>query len=470
MSERKKLNNIVLIGMPGSGKSTLGRNAALACGLEFLDTDILIAEQAGRTIPDIFAQDGEAAFRDLETAALTAVLNVKPCGLILAVGGGAPLRDENVRLMRDIGLVVFIDRPLSCLTKNISYQGDRPLLSAPGKLNAMFEKRQPIYLEAADVICENAGDYPYAAKDLEMIIGLSGVRAAYCVIGDPIAHSKSPLLHSAAFSMMGLGEKYIAVRVRQEQIELARKVIKAGNLRGLNVTKPHKESIISAVDKLCGDAKDAGAVNTVVRDIGSMRGSGRSEPSHSTSLIGHNTDMEGLRLAIERKGRIYQGSRIVILGTGGAAMGVCHKAAALGAKKVLLIGRNEEKAKSIAASAGGSAEAGYVSDYTEIGEHITDADILINATPLGMSGIMDDFKNFDFLNDLKPGALVYDLVYNPAVTRLICEAKKRGLDTDNGLSMLIYQGIISEELFFGKELDRAGLFDSLYTLMASVPI
>jgi shikimate dehydrogenase len=465
-----KMHNIVLIGMPNCGKSSLGRRTAESLGLEFLDTDILITEQTGRSIPDIFARDGEPFFRDLETSVLTAIHSVKPGGLVLAVGGGMPLRPENVRLMREIGLVVFIDRPLELLENNVSFQGDRPLLSDTERLRRMYEQRRPVYLSAADVICENTGSYMSVLNKLGMITELSGAAASYCVIGDPIAHSKSPLLHAAVFEHMKIDEKYIAVRVPPEHIELARQTIKAGTIKGLNVTKPHKESIISILDELIGDAKDAGAVNTVVRknDNGSRIKSGMTMPfSHSLSLIGYNTDMEGLRLAVERNGRTYKGSRIVVLGTGGAAMGVCHKAAACGAVRVLLIGRNGEKAKAIAAAAGGSAEAAAVNDYAEIGELIEDADILINATPLGMEGIMDEFRSFDFLESLKEGALVYDLVYDPAETNLIKQAKKRGLDTDNGLSMLIYQGIISEELFFKRPADRDALFDMLYRVLAN---
>ncbi|MDR0817521.1 MAG: saccharopine dehydrogenase NADP-binding domain-containing protein [Clostridiales Family XIII bacterium] len=513
MPAQKKLNNIILIGMPGSGKTSLGWHTAESLGLEFLDTDVLITEQAGRSIPDIFAQDGEPVFRDLETEVLTAIHSVKPGGLVLAVGGGLPLREENVRLMRETGLVIFIDRPLELLEQNISYRGDRPLLSDTMKLRRLYEQRRPVYLSAADITYDNSDSYLNALNNLEMIAGLSGAAASYCVIGDPVAHSKSPLLHNAAFKKTGIDEKYIAVRVPEEQISLAISVIKAGTIKGLNVTKPHKESIISALDELRGDAKESGAVNTVVREAlpmaaaagkardsevatGTDRAAGIARDSEVATgtdiaagiatdseiaagtdiaagkeaqpagLIGYNTDMEGLRLALERKGRTYQGSRVAILGTGGAAMGVCHKAAMSGAERVLLIGRNKEKAMRIAAATGGSAEAAAVSDYTEVGKLIGDADILINATPLGMDGIMDEFVSFGFLDFLKKGAMVYDLIYNPAETKLLAEAKKRGLDTDNGLSMLIFQGIISEELFFGREIDRDALFDALYPILA----
>ena len=137
--------SVILIGMPASGKSTVGKYLSKTLEREFFDLDDEIVRTAGRSIPEIFATDGEAAFRDLETRVLRETLSNKK-GIVLATGGGAILRDENVDLLRRNGKIYFIDRPLKALLPT----SDRPLASSPEAIQRRYEERYDRYCSTAD--------------------------------------------------------------------------------------------------------------------------------------------------------------------------------------------------------------------------------------------------------------------------------------------------------------------------------
>ena len=141
-----KKENIVLTGMPASGKSTVGRLIAAALGREFIDTDDIIAEDEGKSIPEIFKENGEDYFRDAETRAIKKASML--CGAVIATGGGAILRKENVNALRENGKIYFIDRPLSDLIPT----SDRPLSSDREAITKRYNERYKIYNDTADVI------------------------------------------------------------------------------------------------------------------------------------------------------------------------------------------------------------------------------------------------------------------------------------------------------------------------------
>lgn len=147
--------NVVLIGMPGSGKTTVGKAAAKQLGRTFVDLDDEIVRRAGCPIPEIFASQGEAAFRDLETA-VTREFSAQN-GLVIATGGGCVLRQENVRYLRMNGRLLWIDRPLAQLLPT----DDRPTANNAEKMRALYETREPIYRAAADAIIPSDGIVPH---------------------------------------------------------------------------------------------------------------------------------------------------------------------------------------------------------------------------------------------------------------------------------------------------------------------
>ncbi|MBR2721621.1 MAG: shikimate dehydrogenase [Clostridia bacterium] len=158
----RQTQNIVLIGMPGSGKSTVGACLAGTLGREFFDSDELIVARAGKSIPQIFAEDGEAAFRDLESKVIRELLAAKS-GAVIATGGGAVLREENVDALRQNGRIYFLDRPL----KDLTATSDRPLASDRAAIEARYAERYARYCQCADVRVDGSGSIEAVADRIE---------------------------------------------------------------------------------------------------------------------------------------------------------------------------------------------------------------------------------------------------------------------------------------------------------------
>lgn len=151
--------NIVLIGFMGSGKSTLGRWISKEHGYEFIDTDDYIVEQEKRSINDIFASDGEEYFRNLETDAVRH-LSQDERKLVVSVGGGLPMREENRRILKSLGRVVYLSTDVDELVRRLNKDTTRPLLSGGDireKITSLMEKREAIYREAADIVVDTTG-------------------------------------------------------------------------------------------------------------------------------------------------------------------------------------------------------------------------------------------------------------------------------------------------------------------------
>jgi shikimate dehydrogenase len=434
-------NILILIGMPASGKTSLGKRVASALGMDFIDTDALIEKNEGATISDIFKSKGEEYFRTLETETLKSIAGRQGRPTVLSVGGGTPLREENRKLLREIGYVVFVDRPLYSIRRNAGNNDKRPLLKDEESLRKLYAERRPIYRKVSHRIVANAKHFRFVTEELCRIAVMRGIAYSYAVIGDPIEHSLSPQLHTEIFAELKSDGTYGKVRIAKEHLEKAMADLKQGNLKGINVTKPHKQEVVKYLDELKGEAVSSKSVNTIVRE--------------RDKLVGYNTDMEGLSLALKSRGRYFSGSKVTLLGTGGAAAAIAHKVASEGASELNVVGRS--KAKSHKLSSGHEQELVTRNlDYSD--ELPKDTDILINATSLGMKGMDEDFEKFDFLDRLPKQALVVDLIYDPPQTKLLKAAEEKGLEFINGLPMLIFQGLLADELFLGKMLDKKELY------------
>lgn len=207
---------------------------------------------------------------------------------------------------------------------------------------------------------------------------------------------------------------------------------------GFNVTMPHKQDIFAGVAEAIGDARKAGSVNTAVLRDGKW--------------LGYSTDGDGFNLALAEKGICLKGKKLLILGAGGAARAVILNAQKSGAERILVLNRTVENAAAMARSLG--VLYGRMESATVAGE-FKKADILINSTPLGMQDFAHDFKNFDFLNaDAK---IVCDLIYKPFKTELLKRAEQKGHLVLNGLAMLIYQAVLSLELFTEVKIDALNM-------------
>ena len=151
---------VILIGYMGAGKTTVGRQLAEQEGLRFCDTDAMIEEQEKRTISEIFASDGEAAFRDMETALIKKLIEEKLSDTVLSVGGGLPVREENRKLLQKLGTVVYLMASKETIVRRVADSDNRPLLKGDGlskKVERMLSERDPLYRQAAELLIDTNG-------------------------------------------------------------------------------------------------------------------------------------------------------------------------------------------------------------------------------------------------------------------------------------------------------------------------
>lgn len=257
------------------------------------------------------------------------------------------------------------------------------------------------------------------------------------VIGDPIAHSLSPLLHNAMARELGLPCVYEARRVTVEGLPAWLGEVRNEGWSGFNATMPHKLHLIPLLDSLTEQAKFFGAVNTVRNDRG--------------VLTGHNTDGDGFARMLAEHGFGFSGANVAILGAGGAAGAIARKAVQDGAARITIYNRTLDKAEKLCAVSPSSMSAAALG-----GPVPGDTDFLINTLPAGSS------LDLDFVNGLEPRCAVVDILYAPPRTPLLEAAENRGLFARNGLGMLIHQAILAFEFFTGSVVDPEYMAKLLY--------
>ncbi|MGH9189062.1 MAG: shikimate dehydrogenase [Acidimicrobiales bacterium] len=258
------------------------------------------------------------------------------------------------------------------------------------------------------------------------------------VIGSPVALSLSPALHNSAFRATGLDWTYVALEVAWGAAASAVEGMRAlRGFDGMSVTVPHKLAVAEALGRLSATAEALGAVNTIVRDA-------------DGELSGHNTDGEGFLRSLADVGFEPEGRSCLLVGAGGAARAVAWALAGAGAEEVVVVNRTPERAVLLAALAG---PAGRVGRAEEAG----DADLVVNATPLGMSGRTVDPLPVD-PSHLRAGQVVLDLVYDPAVSPLLEAAAARGAHAINGLGMLVHQAAAQFALWTGQPAPLEAMF------------
>lgn len=260
------------------------------------------------------------------------------------------------------------------------------------------------------------------------MIEINGKTKILGVIGNPIEHTLSPVIHNTLCELLGIDAVYVPIKVESDIVTAVNGLVESG-VYGLNITVPYKQEVMKSIKGIDEAAQEIGAVNTLVRCNGGYKG--------------YNTDMPGLARALETKGVTLKGKKAVIIGAGGAARAVCVMLYNLGAECVYLLNRSIEKAQTIA------NEFPFIipmrlTDYNKIPE---DRYIMFQCTSVGLKegdGLVIDDDDFYKMADYG-----YDLIYNPAVTPFIAKLNELGIKNDNGLTMLLYQGIIAFEMWFG---------------------
>ena len=288
---------------------------------------------------------------------------------------------------------------------------------------------------------------------LEVPVYLQNGRKKLFVIGDPVGHSLSPLLQNTMLSILKRPYLYLDQPVKKEELPSFLEACKVMDVVGFNATMPHKEALLPLMDGgLSEEAERFGAVNTVCLRDGKW--------------YGYNTDGQGLLLALGRLGADPEGKRVMVLGAGGASKAVSLSLAKAGAN-VALCNRSVGKAEALCAEDPAHMTP-YGFDMQTLCTLAKESDILINCTSLGMDGTKGQFEDLSFLSMLPDHALVYDAIYSPRETLLLQTARDRGLQTANGLSMLLYQGILSLELFTGEPVLEDTLCHTMEQLLKTL--
>ena len=267
-----------------------------------------------------------------------------------------------------------------------------------------------------------------------MISGRTGILG---VIGDPVQHTASPVMHNAALGATDLDYAYVAFHVAADQVRTVPAAMRALQIRGLNVTVPHKVSIMAGLDEISDEARGIGAVNTISNDDG--------------HLTGHNTDAYGVAASLEHDGGLRTfPAKVVLLGAGGAARAILYVVLQRPeVEEVALLNRSAGRAQQLAEDLdpeGKRVRVGGLEDCDQVG----DAGLLINTTSVGMEPEEDKSPLADE-TCLHGGLVVLDIVYRPLRTRLLAQAEAAGARVVEGLGMFVHQGARAFEIWTGEK-------------------
>jgi shikimate dehydrogenase len=261
--------------------------------------------------------------------------------------------------------------------------------------------------------------------------GISAATRVVGVIGDPVGHSLSPLLHNTAFAALAIDWVSVGFPVAEGEAVRALSGARALGIRGLSVTMPHKNAVARALDELTPEAARLGAVNCVI--------------ATDDGWLGDNTDGAGFVAALARAHRFDPGAqRCLVVGAGGAARAVVAALADAGASEVVVVNRTPERAATAAALAGPVGRVGTPADARS-------CRLVVNATPVGMGGVAHRQPSWPLDPELlASGQLVVDLVYHPPVTPWLEAARRQGATVSNGLGMLVHQAALQVERWTGQ--------------------
>jgi len=253
----------------------------------------------------------------------------------------------------------------------------------------------------------------------------------YCLIGNPVAHSKSPILHEQVYKFYGIKAKYMLCHAEKENLRQILLQFKKTGVKGFNITVPFKHDIMPYLHEISADAKKIGSVNTVSINDGNW--------------TGYNTDVTGFAMQLKSNNTVIKGSRVKIIGAGGSTAAIVYAVLSEGAASVTVYNRTMDKARQLALKFDGVVAAA-LDEF-----NAKDCDILINTTSVGLYPQIDKSPVSD-LEGISQSAIVYDIIYNPPETRFMKIAKERGCQAYNGLDMLIFQGLAADEIWFGKKI------------------
>jgi shikimate dehydrogenase len=258
------------------------------------------------------------------------------------------------------------------------------------------------------------------------------------VFGHPVAENPTIIMQEAAFQALGLNWRYLTIEVYPQDLAVAMQGLRAFNMRGINLTIPHKVEVLKYLDEISPAARLMEAVNTVVRQ--------------GERLVGENTDGKGFMQSLRLEGGVDPaGRRIVVLGAGGAARAITVELALAGAAQITLVNRSRERGQALVdlLNQKTPVEAVFVPwDHTYALPE--GSEVLVNATSIGLYPNINDRPDLEY-DSIRPGMIVCDVIPNPPRTAFLKQAEARGARTLDGLGMLVYQGAIGFKLWTGLE-------------------
>lgn len=258
------------------------------------------------------------------------------------------------------------------------------------------------------------------------------------LIGYPLAHSLSPKMQNFAMQKMNFNGIYLPLEIKLHKLESALNTIKVLNLRGFNVTVPYKEKVIPYLDELSPEARECGAVNAIVNREGKM--------------VGYNMDGKGF-LGSLAEAELHPEGSVIILGAGGAAKAIAYSLSRTAVNHIYLLARNLNQAQQLAEfinQKGKCRASSHLLTYDIWNELCKKANLIINCTPVGMYPQIDE-SPVSSMDNVPSDTVICDIVYNPLQTKFLKMARNKKLRTLNGLTMLVYQGALSLELWTGQK-------------------
>mgnify|MGYP006283559009 CR=1 FL=1 len=270
------------------------------------------------------------------------------------------------------------------------------------------------------------------------------------LIGNPVSHSLSPLMHNWVLKKIGLNYRYLAFQVEDDEVNTAIRGAQSLGCTGLNVTVPYKERVAKSLDDTDRPGKVTGAINTLLfTDEGEIKG--------------YNTDVLGFVESLEIRNYEIRAKKCFVFGAGGAAKAVVYALSEEKADRIFLSNRTYSKAKKVARFARSSLGFSDIHPLpleTEIGDKIAESDLIINTTSVGMSPEIDQ-SIWEDESVFGSSQLVYDLVYNPPKTQFLKLAENQGAEIVSGLDMLIFQGLSSLRYWTGEEVIQPEIVNPL---------
>lgn len=279
-----------------------------------------------------------------------------------------------------------------------------------------------------------------AQKFADFITSKSSKSPHYLVVGHPISHSLSPLMHNLSLDYVGINSTYYAIDLHPNDLPTFSAWCNRDEFLGCNITIPYKQQLMEVVDSKHSLAHEVGAINTIVKE--------------ENKLVGYNTDVYGFLEPIKQYTDELEGTDAIIFGTGGASKAVSVALRTIGFEQIYFVSRSPERFTKL------NESESYI-NYNQWSAYLDNVSMVINTTPLGMLPNTNKSPVRDGEEYLLKDKICFDIVYNPIQTKFLQQAENHALVTINGLDMLIYQGSKSFELWTGHSFPFQQIKDRL---------